>query len=70
MELQKAMERIAPGGVLMARASDPGFYVDSAAWAQTSGHKMLSRRKENGLVVVKIEKMGSRKEAEDASEDG
>ena len=70
MELQKAMERIAPGGVLMARASDPGFYVDSAAWAQTSGHKMLSRHKENGLVVVKIEKAGSRKEAEDASEDG
>ena len=71
MKLQKAMERIAPGDVLLARASDPGFYADSAAWAQSAGHKMLSRRKENGLVVVKIEKAGAEEfGTDDASEDG
>ena len=70
MELQKAMERIASGDVLLARASDPGFFADSAAWAEAAGHRMISRSKENGLVVVKIKKAGGKDAADDASEGG
>ncbi len=70
MELQKAMERLRSGSVLLARASDPGFYADSAAWAGAAGHKVISRKKENGIVIVKIKKAGADERADDAAEDG
>lgn len=59
MELQKRMERLPAGARLHALASDPGFYADSAAWAQAAGHVLIERRRAEGLVSVLIQKKGA-----------
>ncbi|BEU86742.1 CoA-disulfide reductase [Selenomonas sp. TAMA-11512] len=58
MELQKRMQSLPAGTCLRAVASDPGFYADSAAWAQAAGHHIIERRRTDGLVSVLLQKAG------------
>lgn len=61
LRLKQKFEHLSDGRVIKVIASDPGFYKDSKAWCERTGNQLLQRTRENGNVIVFIQK--SKKEA-------
>jgi TusA-related sulfurtransferase len=56
LKTSKEMTRLEPGEVLKVLASDRGASSDIPAWAQMTGHEVLSQSEEDGSVVIYIRK--------------
>ncbi len=56
MQVKAAMDEMNEGQVLEVTASDPGFFADIRAWCQRTGNNLLDVKKENKLIVARIEK--------------
>jgi len=56
LKTSKEMTRLEPGEVLKVLASDRGASSDIPAWAQMTGHEVLSQGEEDGAVVIYIRK--------------
>lgn len=59
MKLRENMETVPIGTIAKFTASDPGFYNDSQAWCERTGHVLLQRERQKGLVSVWIQKKGA-----------
>lgn len=59
MKLRENMETVPIGTIAKFTASDPGFYNDSQAWCERTGHVLLQRERQKGLVSGMIQKKGS-----------
>ena len=52
VQVYKAMNELNQGDILEAKASDPGFMKDVAAWANKTGNTLLSVEKQSDHVIV------------------
>jgi tRNA 2-thiouridine synthesizing protein A len=51
---KEAIEQIEPGGVLKVEADDPAAEEDITRWAKRTGHTILRREKEGGILTFYI----------------
>jgi tRNA 2-thiouridine synthesizing protein A len=58
LKARKAMKDLPPGGVLRVLATDPGAPADFKHFCDTTGHRLLSQREEDGILIFEIEKSG------------
>ena len=56
VKTKKSLADMAPGQVLRVVATDPGSVADMQAFAETTGHQLLSSGKENSKFVFMIKK--------------
>ncbi|MGH6945426.1 MAG: sulfurtransferase TusA family protein [Geminicoccaceae bacterium] len=56
LRARKAMQRVAPGGVLRVLATDPGAVKDFRAFCKATGHELLESREEAGELAFRIRK--------------
>lgn len=56
MKTYRAMEAMQPGELLEVTASDPAFGRDIRAWAQKTGHDLVSLTSAKGLITVLLRK--------------
>lgn len=56
LKTSKEMSRLGPGEVLKVLATDRGASSDIPAWAEMTGHEVLSSGEEDGAVVIYIRK--------------
>lgn len=56
MQVKAALDEMSDGQVLEVSASDPGFFADIRAWAQRTGNNLLDVKKENKLIIARLEK--------------
>lgn len=60
MKLSKKMPEAIDGDVIKVMATDPGFIVDSQAWAKKTGNSFIKGGKEDGAYVSYIQKGGAK----------
>lgn len=53
---KQAIDALASGQILEVQATDQGARNDLAAWANSTGHKLLESREENGILTFWIQK--------------
>lgn len=53
---KQAIDELASGQILEVQATDKGARNDLAAWANSTGHKLLESREENGILTFWIQK--------------
>jgi tRNA 2-thiouridine synthesizing protein A len=56
LRARKAMQRVAPGEVLLVLATDPGTVRDFAAFCDATGHELVERREQAGDLTFRIRK--------------
>jgi len=56
VKTKKALSDMASGQVLRVIATDPGSVCDMAAFAETTGHALLSSTEEGGKYVFMLRK--------------
>ncbi|CAM3020796.1 DsrE/DsrF/DrsH-like family protein [Hathewaya histolytica] len=56
MNVKSKMDILKEGEVLRINASDPGFYEDIKSWSKTTGNKLLSLKKEKGIITAYVKK--------------
>lgn len=56
MKLNKKMENLSDGEIVKVCATDPGFIVDSQAWAKKTGNTFIKKDKEDRTFVSYIQK--------------
>ena len=56
LKARRAMKALPPGGVLRVLATDPGAAGDFRHFCDTTGHRLLSQREEDGVLVFEIAK--------------
>lgn len=56
VKTKKSLADMAPGQVLRVIATDPGSVCDMEAFAEQTGHKLLSSGSENSKYVFLIQK--------------
>jgi tRNA 2-thiouridine synthesizing protein A len=56
VKTKKALGELASGQVLRVLATDPGAVADMAAFAETTGHALLSSTQEGGKYVFLLRK--------------
>jgi tRNA 2-thiouridine synthesizing protein A len=56
LRTSKEMTRLGPGEVLKVLATDRGASSDIPAWAEMTGHEVVSQGEEDGAVVIYIRK--------------
>lgn len=54
VKVKENMDKIKEGEVFKAKASDPGFYNDIQAWAESTNNKILSLKKDGTNIFVDI----------------
>lgn len=59
VQVSRAMKELAPGQVLMARATDRGFRSDLPAWCASTGNTMLSLKEQKGVFTALVRKGSS-----------
>ncbi len=59
MKVKEAMDQVPFGGEVAIKASDPGFYNDIAAWAKSTGNKLLDVRSDKGIISARLQKQGT-----------
>ena len=57
MKTRKTMEDLNPGDILQIKSSELGFRKDIKTWAEKTGHKFLSAKVEDGIVVAQVQKL-------------
>jgi tRNA 2-thiouridine synthesizing protein A len=58
LRARKAMQGVAPGGVLRVLATDPGTVRDFQAFCVATGHELLDHGEEDGELRFRIRKAG------------
>jgi tRNA 2-thiouridine synthesizing protein A len=58
LKARKAMRDVPAGGVLRVIATDPGAVKDFEHFCKTTGHQLLDRRDEAGVLIFEIRKAG------------
>ena len=58
LKARKAMRDVPAGGVLRVLATDPGAVKDFEHFCKTTGHQLLARRDEAGVLTFDIRKAG------------
>lgn len=58
LRARKAMQGIAPGGVLGIVATDPGTVSDFQAFCEATGHRLLEHAERDGEFSFRIQKAG------------
>ena len=58
LKARKAMREVPEGGVLRVIATDPGAVKDFEHFCKTTGHQLLARREEGGVLTFDIRKQG------------
>jgi len=58
LKARKAMRDVAQGGVLRVIATDPGAVKDFEHFCKTTGHQLLARHEEAGVLTFDIRKSG------------
>lgn len=53
---KKAIDQLESGEVLQVLTTDKGSKTDIAAWSESTGHKLLDVREEDGVFTFLIEK--------------
>lgn len=53
------MKELAPGAVLLARATDRGFRSDLPAWCASTGNTFLGMTEEKGVFTARVRKGGA-----------
>ena len=66
MAVYRQMQGMAAGEVLEVQASDPGFRRDVAAWAGSTGNRLLDLREEGGTITALLQKGAPAPEVEAA----
>jgi len=56
LRARKAMQGVAPGGVLRVLATDPGTVQDFQAFCAATGHELLDHAEEDGEFRFRIRK--------------
>jgi tRNA 2-thiouridine synthesizing protein A len=56
LKARKAMNSVPAGGVLRVLATDPGAVADFKHFCDTTGHRLMAQREENGVFVFDIAK--------------
>ncbi|RUA06298.1 MAG: pyridine nucleotide-disulfide oxidoreductase [Fusobacteria bacterium] len=57
MKTRKTMEDLNPGDILQIKSSELGFRKDIKTWAEKTGHKFLSAKVVDGIVVAQVQKL-------------
>jgi NADPH-dependent 2,4-dienoyl-CoA reductase/sulfur reductase-like enzyme/peroxiredoxin family protein/rhodanese-related sulfurtransferase/TusA-related sulfurtransferase len=60
MEVYNAIKGLQGGEILEVTATDPGFWGDVAAWCDRTGHRLVSREREAGVITARIQKGGGK----------
>jgi tRNA 2-thiouridine synthesizing protein A len=58
LRARKALQNLAPGGVLRVLATDPGTVEDFQAFARATGHELLESHALDGEFHYRIRKAG------------
>jgi len=58
LELAKAMRAARPGEDVTLLATDPGVQADVPSWCQSTGHTLLSLRREGEAFQALVRKVG------------
>ncbi len=66
MAVYRQMQGMVAGEVLEVQASDPGFRRDVAAWAGSTGNRLLDLREEAGAITALLQKGAPAPEVETA----
>jgi len=56
VKTKKAIDELAPGQILEVLTTDKGAQNDLAGWANSTGHKLLESKEENGIFTFWIQK--------------
>jgi tRNA 2-thiouridine synthesizing protein A len=56
LRARKAMQRVAPGEVLLVLATDPGTVRDFDAFCAATGHELVEHRAQSGQFTFRIRK--------------
>ncbi|HYZ26135.1 MAG TPA: sulfurtransferase TusA family protein [Geminicoccaceae bacterium] len=56
LRARKAMQRVAPGGVLRVLATDPGTVRDFEAFCEATGHELVEHSQQNSEFTFRIRK--------------
>jgi len=59
VQVSRAMKDLAPGEVLLARATDRGFRSDLPAWCGSTGNTLLGMTEEKGVFTARVRKGGA-----------
>ncbi len=59
VQVSRAMKELAPGAVLLARATDRGFKSDLPAWCGSTGNTLLGMTEEKGVFTARVRKGGA-----------
>lgn len=59
VQVSRAMKELAPGAVLLARATDRGFRSDLPAWCASTGNTFLGMTEEKGVFTARVRKGGA-----------
>lgn len=70
LRLKNEVDELAFGEKLEIKASDAGFFSDVASWCAVTGHQLISRSKNDGIITALIEKKNKSKEGFTLSQSG
>ncbi|MGV8057539.1 MAG: FAD-dependent oxidoreductase [Smithellaceae bacterium] len=56
MKLKEEIDRLKSGETLRITATDPGFYKDVESWCNVTGHCLVGRTNEKGIIAADIQK--------------
>jgi tRNA 2-thiouridine synthesizing protein A len=56
LKARKAMQEVAPGGLLRVLATDKGAVKDFAAFCNTTGHTLVASDEKDGVFIFDIRK--------------
>lgn len=59
VQVSRVMKELAPGAVLLARATDRGFRSDLPAWCASTGNTFLGMTEEKGVFTARVRKGGA-----------
>ena len=59
LKARKALKDLPAGAVLRVLATDPGAVADFKHFCDTTGHRLLGHRDEDGVFVFEIERAAS-----------
>ncbi len=56
MQVKKGIEELSEGGMLVIKASDPGFFRDIKSWCSLTGNDLVSLQSDKGIISAHIRK--------------
>lgn len=57
LKTRKTMEDLNPGDILQIKSSELGFKKDIRKWAEKTGHKFISAKNVDGIIVAQVQKL-------------